>query len=68
MNTKIFPSILDLPVPAQPQTHTHTNPAKGLSLSVLTTVLAHPKSFPFLSQLQGNKGTGKEEQKEVESK
>lgn len=34
-------------------------PAIGLSQSVLTTLLAQPKSFPFLSELQGNKGTGK---------
>lgn len=39
--------------------NTETTPAKALSQSVLTTVLVHPKSFPFFSELQGNKETWK---------
>lgn len=39
--------------------NTDTTPAIGLSQPVLPTLLAQPKSFPFLSELQGNKGTGK---------
>lgn len=44
---------------SSPASKTDTTPAIGLSQSVLTTLLAQPKSFPFLSELQGNKGTGK---------
>lgn len=50
-----FPSSLDLPV-SDSALNIDTTTAGGLIQNVLSPLLAQPKSFPFQTELQGNKG------------